>query len=263
LVEHFHGKEEVASSIPAVGTKYILYISLMIKFFLEKINRFISSKKILKLIFLYHKLFGEKNIGDIGFNFLDKPSRLEIVSETIQRKKFNTYLEIGCFDNQLFNHINISKTGVDPYKGGNIKLKSDDFFKINKKKYDCIFIDGLHTYEQVIKDIANSLHCINQNGIIFVHDCLPNNVYEQNIPRSTYVWNGDVWKAIVEMRTKKNLQTYTINADYGIGVILKKKNQGILNIKETNFKKLKFKDFYYNHKNWLNIIEYNEFKNIF
>ena len=114
----------------------------MTNFFLEKINRFITSNKILKLIFLYHKLFGEKNIGDIGFNFLNKPSRLEIVAETIQRKKFNTYLEIGCFDNQLFNHINISKTGVDPYKGGNIKLKSDDFFKINKKKYDCIFIDG-------------------------------------------------------------------------------------------------------------------------
>ena len=235
----------------------------MIKFFLEKINRFTSSKKILKLIFLYHKLFGEKNIGDIGFNFLEKPSRLEIVSETIQRKKFNTYLEIGCFDNQLFNHINISKTGIDPFKGGNIKLKSCDFFKINKKKYDCIFIDGLHTYEQVIKDIINSLDCINQNGIIFVHDCLPNNVYEQNVPRSTYVWNGDVWKAIVEMRTKKDVQTYTINADYGIGVILKKKNQDTLYINETNFKKLKFKDFYYNHKNWLNIIDYNEFKNIF
>ena len=235
----------------------------MIKFFLEKINRFTSSKKILKLIFLYHKLFGEKNIGDIGFNFLEKPSRLEIVSETIQRKKFNTYLEIGCFDNQLFNHINITKTGVDPFKGGNIKLKSCDFFKINKKKYDCIFIDGLHTYEQVIKDITNSLNCINQNGIIFVHDCLPNNVYEQNVPRSTYVWNGDVWKAIVEMRTKKDVQTYTINADYGIGVILKKKNQATLDINETNFKKLKFKDFYYNHKNWLNIIDYNEFKDIF
>ena len=235
----------------------------MIRFFLEKINRFISSKKILKLIFLYHKLFAEKNIGNIGFNFLEKPSRLEIVSETIKRKKFDNYLEIGCFDNQLFDHISISKTGVDPYKGGNIKLKSDDFFKINKKKYDCIFIDGLHTYEQVIKDIKNSLNCINQNGIIFIHDCLPNNVYEQNIPRSTYVWNGDVWKAMVEMRTKKYVQTYTINADYGIGVILKKENQNILNINETNFKKLKFKDFYYNHKNWLNIIEYNEFKNIF
>jgi len=235
----------------------------MIKFFLETTNRFISSKKILKLIFLYHKLFGEKNIGNIGFDFFEKPSRLKIVSETIERKKFNSYLEIGCFDNQLFNYINISKDGVDPYKGGNIKLKSDDFFKINKKKYDCIFIDGLHTYEQVIKDIENSLNCINQNVIIFVHDCLPNNVYEQNVPRSTYVWNGDVWKAIVEMRTKKDVQTYTINADYGIGVILKKNNQNILNINQTNFKKIKFKDFFYNHKNWLKIIDYDEFKNIF
>ena len=200
----------------------------MKNFFLKKINRFLESKKILKIIFLYHKVFGEKDIGNIGFDFLNKPSRLKIVSETIQRKKFKSYLEIGCFDNQLFNHININKTGVDPYKGGNIRLKSDDFFKINKKKYNCIFIDGLHTYEQVIKDIKNSLNCLNQNGIIFVHDCLPNNVYEQNIPRSTYLWNGDVWKAIVDMRTKMYVQTYTINADFGIGVIFKKKNQNTL-----------------------------------
>ena len=222
-----------------------------------------SSKKILRIIFHYHKLFGEINIGNIGFDFSNKPSRLKIVSETIKKKKFSTYLEIGCFDNQLFDHINIDKTGVDPFKGGNIKLKSDQFFKINKKKYDCIFIDGLHTYEQVKKDIVNSINCVDENGIIFIHDCLPNNVYEQNVPRSTYIWNGDVWKAIVEMRTKEDFQTYTINADYGIGVILKKKNQNLLKISETNFKKLKFKDFFYNYKKWMNIIEYKEFKNLF
>jgi hypothetical protein len=232
-------------------------------FLLEKINRLKNSKKFLELIFLYHQIFGEKNIGNIGFNFLKKPSRLKIVSETIQRKRFNTYLEIGCFDNHLFNHININKTGVDPFKGGNIKLKSDDFFTINKKKYDCIFIDGLHTYKQVIKDIKNSLNYLNQNGIIFVHDCLPNNVYEQNVPRSTYVWKGDVWKAIVEMRTKIDIQTYTINADQGIGVIFKKNNQNILYINQTDFKKLKFKDFFHNYKNWMNIIEYDQFKNLF
>ena len=157
-----------------------------------KINRFLSSNKILRILFYYHKLFGEVDIGDIGFNFSNKPSRLEIVSETIKKKKFSTYLEIGCFDNQLFNHININKTGVDPFKGGNVKMKSDEFFKINKKKYDCIFIDGLHVYEQVKKDIVNSINCLNENGIIFVHDCLPNNVYEQNVPRSSYIWNGDV-----------------------------------------------------------------------
>ncbi|WP_099340695.1 class I SAM-dependent methyltransferase [Candidatus Fonsibacter ubiquis] len=229
----------------------------------QKINRFLSSKKILKIIFYYHKLFGEVNIGNIGFDFSNKPSRLEIVLEIIKKKKFSTYLEIGCFDNQLFNHININKTGVDPFKGGNIKLKSDEFFKNNKKKYDCIFIDGLHTYEQVKKDIVNSINCVNENGIILIHDCLPNNVYEQNVPRSTYIWNGDVWKAIVEMRTKEDFQTYVINADYGIGVILKKKNQNLIKINETNFKKLKFKDFFYNYKNWMNIIEYEEFINLF
>ena len=88
-------------------------------------------------------------------------------------------------------------------------------------------------------------------------------MYKQNVPRSTYIWNGDVWKAIVEMRTNKNFQTYTINADYGIGVFFKKKNRNLLKINETNFKKLKFKDFFYNYKNWMNVIEYDEFKNIF
>ena len=232
-------------------------------FILEKINKFKNSKKVLNLIFIYHKIFGEKNIGNIGFDFSQKPSRLKIVKEIIKRKKFKSYLEIGCFDNQLFNSIKIDKTGVDPFKGGNIKLLSDEFFKINKKKYDCVFIDGLHTYEQVKKDIVNSINCINENGIILIHDCLPNNVYEQNVPRSVYTWTGDVWKAIVQMRTNKNFQTYTINADHGIGVILKKKNQNQLHINESNFKKLKFKDFFYNYKNWMNIIEYKEFKKIF
>ena len=65
------------------------------------------------------------------------------------------------------------------------------------------------------------------------------------------------------MRTKIDVQTYTINADYGIGVILKKNNKNILYINQTDFKKLKFRDFFYNHKNWMNIIEYDQFKSLF
>ena len=38
-------------------------------------------------------------------------------------------------------------------------------------------------------------------------------------------WNGTVWKAIVEFRTKEELDTYTCYADQGIGIILKRKNR--------------------------------------
>ena len=65
---------------------------------------------------------------------------------------------------------------------------------------------------------------LNENGIILLHDCLPNNYYEQAIPRCQYNWNGDVWKAIIECRTKEDIDTFTINADFGLGVIMNRKN---------------------------------------
>ena len=36
-------------------------------------------------------------------------------------------------------------------------MTSDTFFKNNKDKFDVIFLDGLHTYEQTIKDINNAI----------------------------------------------------------------------------------------------------------
>ena len=48
------------------------------------------------------------------------------------------------------------------------------------------------------------------------------------------------------------------NADFGIGVILNRKNQTILNIKYNQFDKIKFKDYFDNHKQYMNIIEFND-----
>ena len=41
----------------------------------RKLLRFLSSKIILKLNFLFHYLFGEKDLGNIGFDFSKKPTR--------------------------------------------------------------------------------------------------------------------------------------------------------------------------------------------
>jgi len=142
--------------------------------------------------------------------------------------------------------------------GGTIRKTSDQFFFDNNEKFDCIFIDGLHYYNQVKKDILNSINILNTGGIILLHDCLPNNHYEQAVPRCQITWNGDVWKAIVECRTNKDIDTYTCYADHGIGVILKKENKNILNVNFKDFSKLKFEDYFYNYKKYMNIIEFDD-----
>jgi hypothetical protein len=235
----------------------------MIKFLQSKFIRLLNSRKVLKLFFYYHKIFNNKGLSDIGFDFSNKKNRKFIVQDIIDKKKYNSYLEIGCFDDELFNSIKIKhKVGVDPVTGGTVRLTSDQFFNNNKENFDCVFIDGLHTYEQVKKDIQNSLKFLNKNGIILLHDCLPNNFYEQATPRCQFTWNGDVWKAIVECRTNKDLDVYTCYADFGIGVIFNRPNKNLLNYNNSNFSKIDFNEYHKDPYQLMNIIEYDELKSI-
>ena len=228
-------------------------------FIKKKYIRLQGSRNILKLNFFIEKSFKDKKLGNIGFDFSTKPSRQSIVQEIINIKKYKSYLEIGTFHNELFDHIKCDiKIGVDPVSGGTVRKTSDQFFKDNEDKFDCIFIDGLHYYSQVKKDIQNSLKTLNPNGVILLHDCLPNNNFEQAVPRCQIVWNGDVWKAIVECRAQNNIDTYTCYADYGIGVIFNRKNQNLLNLHNQDFSRLKFEDYFHNYKKFMNIIEYED-----
>jgi len=54
------------------------------------------------------------------------------------------YLEIGCFNDEVFDSVPLlkhQKVGVDPQKGGTLRLTSDAFFKKNKDIFNVIFID--------------------------------------------------------------------------------------------------------------------------
>ena len=55
-----------------------------------------------------------------------------------------------------------------------------------------------------------------------------------------------------------NLNIYTCYADHGIGVILKRPNRNLLKIDNLNFSKLKFEDYFYNYKKYMNLINYEE-----
>ena len=216
---------------------------------------------IIKMLFnrIYYFLFVERFNKKLRLEFPPDIYRWDLIQYIIDKYNFKDYLEIGCDKNQSFSKIKIdNKIGVDPIEGGTIRSTSDQFFDQNKNNFDIIFIDGLHHYSQVLKDINNSLKILNKNGFILVHDCLPRSLAQQAVPRYRASWNGDVWKAIVELRTKSNLNIFTSQIDFGVAVIQISENKRLLNLDINDFSKLKFKDYYDNHKEFMNIFDYRE-----
>jgi hypothetical protein len=224
----------------------------------------ISDKRKYRINYLFNKIFKENFSKKLTIDWSNYSKRYEIINNIILSNNYKEYLEIGCFKDETFSRINIEhKVGVDPVSGGTVRLTSDEFFKNNKKKFDIIFIDGLHEYSQVKTDIINSLNSLNSNGVLLLHDCFPLKIRDQMMPRSHQHWNGDTWKALVETRTLPNLDTYTILADEGIGVVFKRKNRNPLHINFKNFKSLKFKDYYNNYEKFMNPVSEDKFFSLF
>ena len=208
-------------------------------------------------------ILGEKFYKKFDYDWHKYSHRFDIINNIIKYKKYNSYLEIGCQADVSFKKILAAdKIGVDPMDGGTHRMTSDNFFKTNQKTFDIIFIDGLHEYSQVLRDIKNSINFLNKDGIILVHDCLPAKIWHQTMPQTHSSWNGDVWKAIVECRTLKNIDTDTCVADQGLGIIFNKKNTKLLEEDIRDFKKLTFKDYYQNHNKYMNLIYENELYNL-
>ena len=180
-----------------------------------------------------------KNLINYEENFY---KRHAFINKAISKFKNCKYLEIGVSDNDVFNSIPLkmkNKFGVDPCKGGNFRMISDEFFKnYPNLKFDVIYIDGLHEYIQCQKDCINSIRALNKNGIILFHDFLPSSYFDEHIPRKQTRWTGNVWKVAVELTNSKNVDFRICNIDMGIGILKLKKNFEYIKIpelKEMNY----------------------------
>lgn len=194
--------------------------------------------------------------------------RFNIINYLIEKYNLVNYLEIGVFKGENIQQIKAPhKNGVDPGVEGVVapevdyNMTSDEFFKLVENhediKYDIIFIDGLHEYNQVKKDIQNSLKHLTPNGFILLHDCNPVSYNAQLPERNTIAWNGDVWRAFVEFKTNNpKFECCVIDTDFGVGFI--KNNPSLLNI--TPLIDIDYQTFDSNRKKYLNLITWNEFK---
>ena len=86
----------------------------------------------LRIRYLLNKIFGEKDIGNLKLDFSDKPTRQTIVQEIIDFKNYKSYLEIGCYKNDLFNIVKCDlKIGVDPdiaFSAGLVTIMEDKWY---------------------------------------------------------------------------------------------------------------------------------------
>lgn len=154
------------------------------------------------------------------------------------------YVEIGLGHGRslALSGLTTNAIGIDPYQGfwerlnyacphGPAKLfplTSDDFFEkhdlpgvMGHATFDLGFIDGLHLFEQVLKDFINLERYARKDSIILIHDCLPIAPIVAKRDRCTGFWTGDVWRIIPCLKTfRPDLNVMTIpTKPSGLGVV--------------------------------------------
>lgn len=199
-----------------------------------------------------------------------KMTRSQLINTIIRKHGYKTYLEIGVNTPRQpgynWKNIDISlKHGVDPAEKVNamFKMTSDEFFARHvSMKYDIIFVDGLHIFDQAYRDIMNSLKWLTEGGTIVVHDCNPLSESTQHPIHTPGIWLGDVWKAILKLRMERSdLSIYTVDTDFGCGII----QRGSQKLFHPNDQKADIYSFDFldaNRKEILNLISVHKFKKI-
>jgi len=195
-------------------------------------------------------------------------TRSEIINSYIQKYNYKTYLEIGvntpAQPGYNWPNVNVElKHGVDPNVDTTFKMTSDEFFdKHINQNYDFIFVDGLHIFEQCYRDVINSLAYLNHNGTVMIHDTDPKSEIAQNPVRQSDVWNGDVWKVVLKLRSERDdLDIFTIDTDEGCSII-RRGNQNTLKLNKslTEDQIYSYSSFKNNREKILNLISVDDFK---
>lgn len=155
-----------------------------------------------------------------------------------------SYVEIGLGHGRslALAGLETRAIGIDPYQGywdrlhyvsphtpgGLFPLASDDFFSkcdlreiLGHNSFDLAFIDGLHLFEQVLRDFINLERYARKDSVILIHDCLPIAPIVAERERVTGFWTGDVWRIIPCLKTfRPDLRIANIpTRPSGLGVV--------------------------------------------
>lgn len=127
-----------------------------------------------------------------------------------------TYLEIGVETGATLRLAQFASriVGIDPEMGSLVphnvlqqarlfNCTSDEFFRTESlasvfgtASLDLAFIDGMHRFENVIRDFRNIEQWSSSHTVVLIHDVLPILPIVAERERKTKFWAGDTWKAL-------------------------------------------------------------------
>ena len=155
------------------------------------------------------------------------------------------YLEVGVDEGLTFQALTAArKVAVDPRfrftpapdaeAVSHHQVSSDDYFAAHcppGEVFDVIYLDGLHTFEQTLRDLLNAVMRLAPDGIIVINDILPAS-YHASLPSVAEAfqvrdllartdpalagndsWMGDVYKLAFFIETFMQQLTYATVAD--------------------------------------------------
>lgn len=184
-------------------------------------------------------------------------ARHQVIQPFLDEITMPNYLEIGVALGETFHSIRAhKKTGVDPvfqfdvsqYTSANVEfynITSDAFFATisQSTKYDVIYLDGLHTAEQTLRDLINAQAYLKDNGVIIIDDVWPNSFVaavrslqvNQDIRKLHGIddpaWMGDVFKLLYFIEVfMQPFSYYIVEENYGQAVLWRQKRKQMRDI---------------------------------
>lgn len=174
-------------------------------------------------------------------------TRTDVILHLIEQRGYTSYLEIGCAGDTTFSKIpkGVTKVGVDPQRGGTLRMVSDEFFTMNTMFFDIVFVDGDHRHPQVFRDVSSALRRLNPGGVVVMHDCLPPTPKHEGIEHC-----GTTWRVFAKVRERPDLEAFCGDFDFGVGVIHISGNTAPIKVGKP-MSELSFEDLKKNRDAWM------------
>ncbi len=181
-------------------------------------------------------------------------SRADVVNGLLALFDAPSYLEIGVSEGETFNQVVAArKVAVDPHFAFSAPIETDEgcayhevtsdaYFSTVRgpgERFHVVYLDGLHTFEQTLRDFVHALDVLEPNGVIVIDDVLPSS-YASSLPdqRDTMLlrrasgstdhsWMGDTYKLVFFVEAFfRSCRLRTVSDNHGQAVVWRGRPRG-------------------------------------